>query len=106
MRLISRTGATAVDDNGEHYTAVDDAGGFDFPEDVGARLHSFHAGGKPLWETQVEQQNRLIGEEVERRKDPATLLTAVEALVAAAKSTRPEPKAAPKTAPAKTAAAK
>jgi hypothetical protein len=106
MRLYSRTGATAVDDGGEHYTAADDAGGFDFPEDVGARLHSFHAAGKPLWETQVEQQARLTGEELERRKDPATLLTAVEALVAAAKSTRPEPKTAPKAVPAKAAAAK
>jgi hypothetical protein len=95
MRLISRTGATAVDDNGKHYTAADDLGSFDFPEDVGARLHSFHAGGKPLWETQIEQQHRLIGEEAERRKDPATLLTAVEALVAAAKSTRPAEPVAP-----------
>ena len=51
MRLYSRTGATAVDDGGEHYTPADDAGGFDFPPGLGDRLHSFHADGQPLWET-------------------------------------------------------
>jgi hypothetical protein len=106
MRLYSRTGATAVDDGGEHYTAVDDAGGFDFPEDVAHRLHGFHVGGKPLWEDQIEQQARLMDEERERRQDPATLLEAVETLVAAAKSTRPEPKVTPKAAPAKVASTK
>jgi hypothetical protein len=112
MRLYPRAGATAaVDDAGEHFTAGDD-GGFDFPEPVGERLHSTFAAGKPLWETQTEQQNRMMGEELERRKDPATLLAAVEQLVAAAKATRPaeaEPGPAPvkatvKTSPAKVAA--
>jgi hypothetical protein len=106
MRLYSRTGATAVDDGGKHYTPADDAGGFDFPEDVGARLHSFHADGKPLWEDSIERQNRLMSEEAARRADPATLLAAVEKLVAAAKSTAPEPKTAAKAAPAKTVTVK
>ena len=101
MRLYSRTGATAVDDGGEHYAAVDDAGGFDFPEDVGARLHAFHAGGKPLWEDSIERQARLMGEERERRADPATLLAAVEKLVAQAE-TKPEPTKAEAKAAAKT----
>ena len=90
MRLYSRVGATAVDDGGKHYTAGDD-GGFDFPEDVAARQHSFHAGGKPMWEDGIERQARLVAEESARRQDPATLLAAVESLVAAAHATSPEP---------------
>jgi hypothetical protein len=108
MRLYSRIGATAVDDGDEHYAAADD-GGFDFPEDVGARLHSFHAAGKALWEDSIERQARMMREEAARRADPATLLAAVEQLVAAAAaSSKPEPapvKPAPKTVPAKAPAA-
>jgi hypothetical protein len=50
-----------------------------------------------MWETDVERQQRLIGEELERRKDPATLLSAVEQLVKAAQETQsaPEPAKAP-----------
>ena len=107
MRLFSRDGATAVDDAGVHYTPAAD-GGFDFPEDLGERMHAAHLAGKPLWEDSIERQQRLIAEEAARRADPATLLAAVEQLVAAAGATRPaEPapvKAAVKPAPAKTAA--
>jgi hypothetical protein len=105
MRLYSRTGATAVNDGGKHYTPADDAGGFDFPEDVAARLHSFHAGGKPLWEDSIERQARLVGEERERRADPATLLAAVEKLVAQAEAT-PSGKPAAKTTTVKAPASK
>ena len=106
MRLFSRAGATAVDDGGKHYTAGDD-GGFDFPEDVAVSLHSFHAGGKPMWEDSIERQARLVAEESARRQDPATLLAAVEQLVKAAGATAPpEPvKVTAKTAPAKATAA-
>jgi hypothetical protein len=97
MRLYSRNGATAVADAGENYEAGDD-GGFDFPAEVGERLHGFAAAGEPLWETDVERQHRLIAEEMERRKDPATLLAAVEQIVKAAQAVTPAP---PEPAPAK-----
>jgi hypothetical protein len=87
MRLYSCTGVTALDDP-EHGTfQADGAGAFDFPDDVSDRLHSVHLRGKPMWETDVERQHRLINEELERRKDPATLLSAVEQLVKAASAT-------------------
>jgi hypothetical protein len=89
MRLYSRTGATAVDhpEHG-HFEAADD-GGFDFPDELSDALHRYHVHGRPAWETAIERQNRLIDEELERRKDPATLLSAVEQLVAAASAVKP-----------------
>lgn len=87
MRLYSRTGATALDDpEFGHFDAGPD-GSFDFPDDLSDRLHGFHVAGRPAWETDVERQHRLIAEELERRKDPASLLSAVEQLLAAAKAT-------------------
>lgn len=87
MRLYSRTGAAALDhaDHG-HFEAGPD-GSFDLPEDLATELHRFHVGKQPMWEDDVERQHRLIREEMERRKDPATLLAAVEQLVSAASST-------------------
>lgn len=103
MRLYSRTGATALDDpEFGHYDANKD-GAFDLPNELSDRLHGFCVNGQPLWETDVERQHRLITEELERRKDPATLLGAVEQLVKAAQATQaadPEPA---KPAPAKRA---
>jgi len=84
MRLYSRTGATRLDDPEYGTFDADDAGGFDFPDDVSDRLIGFHVAGKPMWENDIQRQQRLISEELERRKDPATLLGAVEALVKAA----------------------
>lgn len=104
MRLYSRTGATALDDpTFGHFDAGPD-GGFDFPNELSDRLHAFHANGRPLWETDVERQHRLMAEELERRRDPATLMEAVQQLVNAAKtvSTTPESKES-KPAPAKRA---
>jgi hypothetical protein len=100
MRLYSRTGATRLDDS-EYGTFEPDAqGGFDFPDEVSDRLHPFHLGGKPMWETDVERQNRLMNEELERRKDPTTLLSAVEQLVKAAQAVSQVPAPAPAPAPA------
>lgn len=86
MRLYSRTGATALDDPEYGHFDAGPSGGFDLPDDLSDRLHGFHVAGQPMWETDVERQHRLINEELERRKDPATLLAAVEQLVNAAKS--------------------
>lgn len=85
MRLYSRNGATSVTHEGHTYEP-DDSGAFDFPEALGQQQHSFHVNGRPLWETEIERNNRLMNEELERRKDPATLLDAVNKLVAAASS--------------------
>lgn len=91
MRLYTLTGASALDDPTFGHFEADEQGGFDFPNDLSDRLHRFHAGGRPLWETAIERQNRLITEELERRKDPATLLQAVEQLVKAAQATAQVP---------------
>ncbi|MEW2301977.1 hypothetical protein AB0958_18720 [Streptomyces sp. NPDC006655] len=87
MRLYTLTGATALDDAEYGKFEADENGGFDFPDDVSDRLVSFHVGGRPMWETDTERQRRLVLEEMDRRKDPATLLSAVEQLVRAAQAT-------------------
>jgi hypothetical protein len=104
MRLYTRTGATALDDpEYGHFDAAKD-GGFDFPDDLSDRLHSFHSRGKPMWETDIERESRLMAEEMERRRDPATLMDAVQKLVNAAQATS-EPAPA-KRAPSKRAPSK
>lgn len=95
MRLYTRTGAVALDDpDFGHFDAHPD-GGFDFPDELSDRLHSFAVGGRPAWETDVERQRRLIAEELERRKDPASLLDAVQKLVAAAQASDQPPRPVP-----------
>jgi hypothetical protein len=85
MRLFTRTGATALDDpEFGHFEASPD-GSFDFPDDLSDRLHSFHWRGQPMWETDIERQQRLVSEEMERRRDPASLYEAVAQLMQAAK---------------------
>jgi hypothetical protein len=102
MRLYTRTGATALDDPEYGHFDADDQGAFDFPDDVSDRLRRFHVAGQPAWEDDIERQNRLIGEEMERRKDPATLLEAVEQIMKAAQTaSTPPPEDKP---PAKRAA--
>lgn len=86
MRLYTRAGATALDHPVFGHFDADEQGGFDFPNELSDELHSFHPGGRPAWETDVERQHRLIGEELERRKDPATLLGVVEQLMRAAQA--------------------
>lgn len=98
MRLYSRTGAVAIEDPaaGQRYEPGPD-GGFDLPEDFALRQHAFHVGGKPLWETDIERQHRLMAEELERRKDPATLLEVVEKIMQASQATpAPTPAKAPR----------
>jgi hypothetical protein len=107
MRLYTRTGATTLDDpEYGHFDASPD-GAFDLPEELSDRLNGFHVGGRPMWESDIERQRRLVSEEMERRKDPATLLAAVEQIMMAAKATvvsavEPVPTPAPATPPAAT----
>lgn len=84
MRLYTLTGATALDDPEFGHFEADENGAFEMPNELSDRLHGFAHRGRPLWETDIERQQRLISEELERRKDPATLLDAVQQLVRAA----------------------
>jgi hypothetical protein len=61
---------------------VDDEGAIEVPEELGVQLHGTHVGGVPGWETVEERRLRLVAEEDARRRDPATLLDAVERLSA------------------------
>jgi hypothetical protein len=74
MRLHSRSGATTLTHEGKQYEADPD-GGFDLPEDVGARLHPF-----PDWETTLERHQREFGTEQARKRDPAASYDEVAAL--------------------------
>ncbi|MFC1418596.1 hypothetical protein [Streptacidiphilus cavernicola] len=116
MRLYTRTGASALTDpaTGIVYEA-DEQGGFNFPDDLSDGLRRFAVRGQPMWEDDIERQRRMINEELERRKDPATLLDAVQQILSAAKGTQvpiappqPEPVDGPEQAkpPRKRAAAK
>ena len=86
MRLYTRTGATALDHPDYGHFDADESGGFDFPNELSDQLHGFAVAGRPLWETDVERQNRLAGEEMARRRDPASLYEAVAQLMSAAQS--------------------
>jgi hypothetical protein len=80
-RLYSRFNATAHDDPVHgHFDRDPDHGGFDFPDQVSDPLHSFHYRGKPAWETGPERDERLHGEDSDRRRDPQTLYNAVEGI--------------------------
>lgn len=97
MRLYSLTGATAVDGPRGHFEAGPD-NAFEFPQDMADELHSFHPGGRPAWEDDAERAARLAAEEMERMRDPATLLKAIQQqneLVAATLASRQAPTVTP-----------
>jgi hypothetical protein len=78
MRLYTLTGAAQVDDPQYGTFTANPDGSFDFPNELSDKLHSFHAGGKPAWETDAERELRVAREELERFRDPAELLKAVK----------------------------
>lgn len=92
MRLYTRLGATIVrhPEFGEY--VVDADGAVDVPEALGRRMHATHFDGRLAWEDDAERAARLAADEDARRKDPATLLAAVEALTATV-ATQPAVKA-------------
>ncbi len=57
-------------------------GSFDVPDEVGDELLTFHVGGVKLYENEPERAARLEAEELERRRDPASLYDTVQSLVA------------------------
>lgn len=79
MRLYPRTGhIPAIEDEHLGHVEAAEDGSFDVPDEHAARLHAFHVRGKPLFETDIERDERLHGEETARRRDPQTLYNAVE----------------------------
>lgn len=95
MRLYTRTGATALNDPEYGSFEADEQGGFEFPDDLGERLHRFHLGKQPLWEDEEQRHQRVVNEEMDRAKDPATLLAVVQQLAMLAKAAIPAQPVAP-----------
>lgn len=89
MRLYTRTGATALTDPEYGMFEADEQGGFEFPDDLGERLHRFHLAKQPLWEDEEQRHQRVVNEEMDRAKDPATLLAVVQQLAMLAKAAIP-----------------
>lgn len=81
MRLYTRTGATQVSAAGQVFT-VDGNGAFEFPQELGAQMHSFHMDGKPAWEDDAERAARLAAEQMEKLRDPATMLAELQKMTA------------------------
>lgn len=81
MKLFSLKDASKVShpDHGEFVPSAD--GSFDLPHEFAEFLHRQHIGGEKHWETDGERSLRLAAEDEAHRKDPATLLGAVEDLV-------------------------
>jgi hypothetical protein len=78
MRLYSLMGADShVTPDGTRYTP-DDAGGFDFPDEVSDPIERCAVKGRRMWETEGERADRMHGMEMARRRDPASMLTAME----------------------------
>ena len=86
MKLYTLHDASSVIVGEDTYPVVD--GIIEVPEALGVRLRDTHIGGQKTWEDEPQRHARLLAEEAERRKDPATLLAAVEALAAQVQQTR------------------
>lgn len=84
MLLYSLTGATALNDPEYGHFEPGPDGGFEVADDLADRLVRFHHRGRPLWETQIDRGRRVAAEDLERRRDPANLLEAVQQILAAA----------------------
>lgn len=84
MRLYTLTGTTQVKDpvTGTVYEAGADGAFNDLPEDLGIYLHSFHANGKPAWEDDAERARRVQSEQLDKMRDPATLLAELQKMSA------------------------
>lgn len=81
MKLYSLDGPSVVEDPefGTFTTNPDDGDAIvGLPDALYDRLHRTHIAGKKVWENEEERDARLVHEEDVRRRDPATLLAAVE----------------------------
>lgn len=84
MRLYSRADATAIDDPEYGHIDAESDGTFKVPDDMADRLLRFHHRGEPLWENETQRSKRLKTEDLDRRRDPAALLDAVQQILMAA----------------------
>lgn len=78
MRLYNTEGATQVDDPEFGTFAPDANGAFDgLPDGMYAKLH-----GRPGWENEAERTARLAAEQLEKLRDPATMLAEMQKMTA------------------------
>jgi hypothetical protein len=76
-RLFSLADAGAVDDPEFGHFGPGADGSFDFPDELSDRLHRLQHRRRPAWETEIERRERLHGEDLARKRDPAMLYDAV-----------------------------
>jgi hypothetical protein len=85
MRLYSHTGAVAIDAPEGHFEPDED-GGFDgLPDAVFSRLHHSAVKGRRHWEDEVERSERMHGDDLARKRDPASIHDALSELAVVTK---------------------
>jgi hypothetical protein len=78
MRLYNTEGATQVDDPEFGTFKPSTTGAFDgLPDPMYAKLH-----GRPGWENEAERATRLAAEQMEKLRDPATMLAELQKMTA------------------------
>jgi hypothetical protein len=88
VRLYNTEGATQVDDPEYGTFKLDADGAFSgLPDGMYAKLH-----GRPGWENDAERAARLTAEQLEKLRDPATMLAELQKMTAGQGAlTKPEP---------------
>lgn len=78
MRLYNTEGAAQVDDPEYGTFKPGETGAFDgLPDGMYAKLH-----GRPGWENEAERTARLAAEQMEKLRDPATMLAELQKMTA------------------------
>jgi hypothetical protein len=78
MRLYNTEGAAQVDDPEYGTFKPGESGAFDgLPDGMYAKLH-----GRPGWENEAERAARLTAEQMEKLRDPATMLAELQKMTA------------------------
>ena len=78
MRLYNTEGAAQVDDPEYGTFRPDASGAFDgLPDGMYAKLH-----GRPGWENEAQRAARLAAEQMEKLRDPATMLAELQKMTA------------------------
>ena len=78
MYLYSLVGADAHKDPEYGLFTPDGSGAFPFPDEVSDVLVTCAVRGRKQWETEEARAERMHGQEMARRRDPASVLTAME----------------------------
>jgi hypothetical protein len=86
MRLYPTTGESpAIDAPEGHYEPGDDGGYDSLPDAVYDRLYGMAVRGRKLFENELERAARLHGDDLARRRDPASVHDALSELAAVTK---------------------